>query len=71
METKGRKRISDEPLDGYNVRLTPTQARKARRLGSGVMAEGVRKALDDAEWPPSAVPVVPIESLITRGKERK
>lgn len=46
MEKTGRKTIYDEPMDGYNIRLTASQAIKARRLGHGNMAEGVRFALD-------------------------
>jgi len=51
MPKRGRKRIYTDPMDSYNVRMTPTQARKARKLGNGNMGEGARKALDDAPWP--------------------
>lgn len=46
MEKTGRKTIYDEPMDGYNIRLTASQAIKARRLGHGNMAVGVRFAID-------------------------
>lgn len=51
MAKAGRKLLYDEPMLGYNVKLNPTQARKARRIGNGNMADGVRKSLNDAPWP--------------------
>ncbi len=63
MKKAGRKRIYDEPMFGYNIRLTAAQARKARRLGDGNMAEGVRIALNDAPWVPITKPAHSIDRL--------
>ena len=41
----GRKPIADR-TEAKSVKLTPDQWEKARQIGSGNMAEGIRKALD-------------------------
>lgn len=41
--------IQDSPMDAYNVRITAWHARKARKLGDGNLALGVRKAIEMAE----------------------
>ena len=51
MPKSGRKRIYEDPMDAYNIRLTANQARKSRKLGGGNMAKGARRAIEEADWP--------------------
>lgn len=51
MVKTGRKRVYEDPMDVYTVRLTATHARKARRIGAGNLGQGLRDALDAAPWP--------------------
>lgn len=38
----------ENAMDGYSVRLTPLQARLARRIDDGKLSEGIRKAIEKA-----------------------
>ena len=50
MEKVGRKRLYlDAAMDVYYARLTPHQARLARRFGGGNLSEGIRAAIDHME----------------------
>ncbi len=56
MATTGRKRLYEDPLDVYNVRLTAAQARKGRRYGKGGLGKGLRSLLDQSPWPEDGEP---------------
>lgn len=51
MATTGRKRIYDDPMGVYNIRLTGAHAIKARRIGKGNVGQGVRACVEQAPMP--------------------
>ena len=55
----GRLRLFDDPMAGYNVRLTAAHARKARKIGCGNMGEGIRRAIEQAQIPDDVLGFVP------------
>ena len=59
----GRRRLFDDPMCGYNVRLTAAHARKARKLGDGNMGEGIRLAIEAAKLPDHVLGFVPIKKV--------
>jgi hypothetical protein len=40
----------ENPMDGYQVRLTARHAREARRIGGGNMGMGIRTAIEIAHF---------------------
>lgn len=48
---KGRKRIYDDPMGVYRIRLTGAQAIKARRKGDGNVSQGAREYIDQGPSP--------------------
>ena len=67
MATTGRKRIYEDPMGVYNIRLTGAHAIKARRIGKGNVSEGARVCIEFA--PASGAPVD--RTIEVRGVDRR
>lgn len=45
-ELQYRKGLQDQPMDGFNIRMTAWHARICRKAGNGNMAAGARMAIE-------------------------
>jgi len=51
----GRKRLYEDPMGVYNIRLTGAHAIKARRIGKGNVGQGIRACVEQATVPRGSV----------------